>query len=351
MKRALALVAVAVVVLSLFSGVAAAQETRSGETVVVGEDETVDGDLTAFGGTVVIQGTVDGDLTAFGGDVLIEGEVTGDAEAFAGNVRVTGDVGGEMGAAAGNVAVGEGANVGALSAAGGNVAVEGTVEGDVEAAAGSVSLGPEAAIGGDLTYGGELNQHPDAEVAGSVSEESTSGPVPAPIGELPTPPTWLGPLYWLLVNLVLGAILLAAFPWFSEDLARIASEKALKSGAVGALTLVGIPISLGLVAVTVVGIPLSLAGIGLFVVLLWIGAVYGRFALGAWLLSLADVESRWAALVVGLIVVALVGLVPFLGGLVELLVLLLGLGALVLTCRERYVDRRTGRAERPATTR
>lgn len=351
MRRALALLAVAVVVLSLFSGVAAAQETRSGETVVVGEDETVDGDLTAFGGTVVIQGTVDGDLTAFGGDVLIEGEVTGDAEVFAGNVRVAGDVGGEVGAAAGNVTIGEGASVGALSAAGGNVAIEGEVIGDVEAAAGSVSLGSEAVVGGDLNYGGELNQHPDAEVAGSVSEESTSGPVPGPIGELPAPPTWLGPLYWLLVNLVLGAILLAAFPWFSGDLARTAREETLKSGGVGAIALVGIPISLGLVAVTVVGIPLSLVGALLFVVLVWIGSVYGRFALGAWLLSLADAENRWIALVVGLVVVAAVGLVPFLGGLVELLVLLLGLGALVLALYGRYDDARAGRAERPATTR
>lgn len=350
MRRAFALLAVAVVGVSLFSGVATAQETRSGETVVVGEDETVDGDLTAFGGTVVIQGTVDGDLTAFGGDVLIEGEVTGDAEAFAGNVRVTGDVGGEVGAAAGNVVVSESATVGALSAAGGNVAVEGTVEGDVEAAAGSVSLGPEAVVGGDLTYGGELNQHPDAEVAGSVSEESTSGPVPAPIGELPTPPTWLGPLYWLLVNLVLGAILLAVFPRFSDGLARTAREEALKSAGVGVLALVGIPIALGLVAVTVVGIPLTLVGILLFVVLLWIGSVYGRFALGAWLLSLADAENRWAALAVGLLVVALVGLIPFMGGFVDLVVLLLGLGALVLALYGRYGERAHERGE-PATTR
>lgn len=347
MKRALALVAVAVVVLSLFSGVAAAQETRSGETVVVGEDETVDGDLQAFAGTVVIQGTVDGDLTAFGGDVLIEGEVTGDAEAFAGNVRVTGDVGGEVGTAAGNVTIGENASVGALSAAGGNVAVEGTVAGDVEAAAGSVSLGPGAVVEGDLTYGGELNRHPDAEVVGSVSEESTSGPVPAPIGELPTPPTWLGPLYWLLVNLVLGAVLLAAFPRFSDAVATTARTAALKSGGVGVLALVGIPIALGLVAITLVGIPLSIAGALLFAPLLWVGSVYGRFALGAWLLALADAENRWVALALGLVVVALVGLIPYLGGLIEFLVLLLGLGALSLALYDRYGE---SRADEPTAT-
>ncbi|MCL7416222.1 MAG: polymer-forming cytoskeletal protein [Halalkalicoccus sp.] len=336
MERALSVLAAVLVVLSLFSGVAAAQETRSGETVVIEEDETVEGDLTAVASTVVVQGTVDGDLTAFGGDVLIEGEVTGDAEAFAGTVRVTGDVGGEVNAAAGTVVVSEGASVGALSAAGGNVAIEGTVAGDVEAAAGSVSLGSEAVVGGDLTYGGELNRHPDAEVAGSVSEESTTGPVPAPIGELPTPPTWLGPIYWLLVNLVLGAVLLAAFPRFSDGVATTARTAALKSVGVGVLVLVGVPIALGLVAVTLVGIPLSVAGALLFALLLWIGSVYGRFALGAWLLALADAENRWIALVLGLVVVAVVGLLPYLGEFVDLLVLLVGLGALSLALYGRY---------------
>jgi cytoskeletal protein CcmA (bactofilin family) len=336
MRRVFMALMALLVVTSLFAGVAAAQETRSGDTVVVEEGETV-GDLTAFAGTVVIQGTVDGDLEAFGGDVLVEGEVTGDVDAFAGNVRITGEVAGEVSAAAGNVVVAEGATVGSLSAAAGNVAVEGTVAGSVNAAAGSVTLGPEASIEGDLTYGGELNRHPDAEVAGTVTEESPAAPTP--IGEVPTLPPWLGPLYWTLVNLLLGAVLLAVFPRFSDGVAATARTEALKSGGVGLLALVGIPIALVLVAVTVVGIPLSIAGGFAFALLLWIASVYGRFAVGAWLLSLADAENRWVALVVGLLAVLLVGLIPFLGGLVELLVLLLGLGALSLALYTRYGER------------
>ncbi|KYH26928.1 polymer-forming cytoskeletal [Halalkalicoccus paucihalophilus] len=336
MKRALSVLAAVLVVLSLFSGVAAAQETRSGETVVIEEGETVKGDLTAVAGTVVVQGTVDGDLTAFGGDVLVEGEVTGDADAFAGTVRVAGDVGGEVSAAAGTVVVSEDASVGALSTAGGNVAIDGTVAGDVEAAAGSVSLGPDAVVGGDLTYDGALNRHPDATVAGTVREGSPASPVPAPIGEIPTPPPWLGPVYWLLVNLVLGAVLLAAFPRFSDGVSTTARTETLKSVGVGVLALVGVPIALGLVAITLVGIPLSVAGALVFALLLWVGSVYGRFALGAWLLALADAENRWVALALGLVVVAVVGLLPYLGGFVDLLVLLVGLGALSLALYGRY---------------
>lgn len=350
MGRVPAVLAALLVIASLLSGVAAAQETRSGDSVVVEEGETVDGDLTAFAGTVVVQGTVDGDLEAFGGDVLIEGEVAGDVDAFAGNVRVAGDVGGEVSAAAGTVVVGQDATVGALSAAGGNVAIEGTVAGDAEAAAGSVTLGSGAVVEGDLAYGGELNRHPDAEVAGTVTQEATAAPTP--LGEVPTPPPWLGPLYWLVVNLVLGAVLLAILPRFSERVALTARAEPAKSGGVGLLALVGIPIALVLIAITIVGVPLSIAGGFLFALLLWIASVYGRFAVGTWLLSLADVTNRWAALVVGLLAVLLVGLIPFLGGLVELLVLIVGLGALSLALYERYGDRgRRAEMGRTAATR
>lgn len=351
MRRVLAILVVLAVVASLPGAVAAQDgETRSGETVVIEEGETV-GDLTAFAGTVVIQGTVDGDLEAFGGDVLVEGEVTGNVDAFAGNVRVVGEVGGEVSAAAGNVVVAEGASVGSLSAAAGNVAIEGRVAGDVDAAAGSVTLGPAATVEGDLTYGGELNRHPDAQVAGSVTEESPGAPTP--FGEVPTLPPWLGPLYWSLVNLVLGAVLLAVFPRFSDRVAATARTEPARSGGIGLLALVGIPVALALVAITVVGIPLTVAGAFVFVLLVWVASVYGRFAVGAWLLSLADAENRWAALVVGLLVVLVVSLIPFLGGLVEFLVLLVGLGALSLALYERYGDggrsRPTGAAGTPET--
>ncbi len=340
MKRAFVILIALLMVTSLTSGIAAAQETRSGDRVVIEAGETV-GDLQTFAGTVVVRGTVDGNLTAFGGDVVIAGAVTGDVEAFAGNVRVTGEVGGEMSAAAGNVVVSEGATIGALSAAGGNIVIAGTVEGNAETAAGSVTLGPGAVVGGDLSYGGELQRHPDAQVVGSVTEEATTGPMP--VGGVPSLPWWLGGVYWLLVNLALGAVLLAVFPRFSDGIAATARTDALKSGGVGLLALVGIPLALVVLAVTIVGIPLTIAGAFLFALLLWIGSVYGRFAVGAWLLSLADIEHRWAALILGLLAVLLVGFVPILGGLVEFLVLLVGLGAVALALYGRYGGRRVRR--------
>src|ERR1700687_5738869 len=85
--------------------------------------------------------------------------------------------------------------------------------------------------------------------------------------------------------------------------------------AVAAITLVGFPLSLMLLAVYLTAIYLAKV---------WVGAFLGRILLkpaggtkGDWLLGL----------LVGLLILTIVGFIPYLGGLVHLGVVCLGLGA------------------------
>lgn len=340
----IALVVVLFVVLSVMPGVAAAA-TRSGGTVVVEADETIDDDLEAFGGTVVVRGTVTGDLEAFGGTVVVEGTVDGDVQATGGTVQVLGTVGGDVSAAGGSVDVAEGAEIGgSLEAGAGSVAVDGIVRGDARLSGESVSLGDTAQIDGNLVYDGDLSQAEGAAVAGSVTQEDGLSIGPGSDFSLPT---GIFAVYGALVSLLLGAVLLLAFPGTSATIAERATDSPLRTGGVGLLALVAIPIVLFVVAITVVGIPLALAGGVTFALLLWLGSVYGRFVLGTWLLSLADVENRWAALVVGVVVVALLGLIPVVDPLVTLAVFLLGFGALVAVIWERYRESRRSKRQAP----
>jgi hypothetical protein len=273
----------------------------------------------ATGGSIVVAatGVVDGDLSAIGGSVLVEGTVGGDAAVSAGSILVR-----------------EGASVGGtLEAAAGSVRMDGQVAGDARLAGETVTVGPTAAIGGDLLYdAGTAAIAPGASVTGAVRAEAgvvDVGPEVAP----PAVPRGVGAVYGLLANLVLGAALLVVVPRFTGAVTGVGTREALRSGGVGFLALVGVPIALVLVAVTIVGIPLSLAGLVAFALLLWVAFVYGSLVAGTWLLSLLDREGRWLALVSGLVAVALVGLVPFVGGVVRFLVLLVGLGAFVLAVR------------------
>ncbi len=73
-------------------------EPSLGGTVIVDSNQLVCNDLTAFGGTVVINGTVRGDVVVFGVNLVIAGTVVGNVDLYGGTVtldsssRVLGDI-------------------------------------------------------------------------------------------------------------------------------------------------------------------------------------------------------------------------------------------------------------------
>ena len=305
--------------------VAAQSESRSGATVVVEEGEMID-ELEAFAGTVIIEGTVTGDVSAVAGSVQIDGAVGGDVEAAAGSVQIDGSVDGDVEAAAGSLEITDGATIGGdLTTGAASVLIDGTLEGDAKIGAETIQLGDDASVAGDLRYGGSLEGNTDA-VAGEITEDSSIGidltGTAVPIA------SWLFSAYVLALNLLLGAALLALFPRFTDGIADRVATDPLRAGLAGFALLVGIPVLLVAAAITVIGIPFAVVGAFGFALLVWIGIVYGRYAVAAWLLSLVGVDNRWLALVVGLVAGAVLAQLPVLGGLLNLLVFLLGLGAL-----------------------
>ena len=342
-ERVPAVLVALLLVLSVLPGVVAA-ETRTGGAIVVGPDETVTGGLDAFAGDVIVRGTVRGDLNAFAGDVTIAegGRVTGDLSGFSGSVTVAGVVEGDLSGAAGSITLTETGRVGGDVAGGaGSVTLAGTVDGNVAVGAESVVLRETARVGGDLRYDAETFVN-EGVVEGSVVRDPSIGTgvgsgfdvgVPGVVSNV------VVGVYALVVNFLLGAVLLAVLPTFTGRVTEYARTEPLVAGGVGLLTLVGVPFVLVLLLLTIVGIPLSLVGFVVFGLSAWVAAVVGRIAVGEWLTSLADVENRWLSLVVGLLAVAVLVRVPVLGGLFELLVLLLGLGALTAVLYRSYRDR------------
>jgi len=77
-----------------------------------------------------------------------------------------------------------------------------------------------------------------------------------------------------------------------------------------------------------------------FIVAVWVGMVYAQYAAGDWLLEKAGYESRFLALIVGLVVVTGLGRVPVVSGIVQLAVILLGLGAVGTGLYAAYQDDR-----------
>lgn len=339
LERFAVLFLLAAVVLAAVPAPALAQsESGAAGTIVVEEGETVDS-IDAVAGTVIVRGTVTGDVNGLAGNVYVHGEVGGDLSVAAGNLEITGAVVGDVAAGAGNIVLAEEATIGGdLQAGAGNVRIDGTVDGDATVGAETIALGENAAIGGNLRYDGDL-EGDTGVVAGDVTRDRTLGPQIAPsfqpLGSA------LFAVYALVTNLLLGAALLGLFPRFSAAVADRVATDPLRSGLTGAGVLVGVPLLLTALAITIVGLPLGLVGALLFALLAWVAVVYGRFAVAAWLLSRVDVTNRWLALVVGLAGAAALVRLPYVGGLSNLVLFLLGLGALSLALYGQVRDRRS----------
>ena len=344
-RLVIALLVAIVVIGAVPATVTAQSDARAGGTVVVEEGETIDS-LQAVGGTVIVRGTVTGDVSAAGGDVQIEetGQVDGDLEGGAGSVTIAGTVDGDVEVAAGSVTVAENGTVnGTFTAGAGTVVIDGTLEDDAEIGADTIRLGETASIAGDLRYDGDLEGNTDA-VAGDIEEDPSLGVDVAPTVQPFA--AWLFTVYSFVINLLLGAVLLALFPRFSGRVADSVATGPIRTGLIGLGVFIGVPILLIALAITIVGIPLSIIGTLVFALLLWIGVIYGLFAIAAWVLSLVGISNRWLALILGLLVGAGLSLVPIVGGVVNLLVLLLGLGAIA---RALSGHRRSARNRRSGT--
>lgn len=331
---------VLVVVLGVVPGVVAADQ-RMGSSVVIGPDEVVTGGLEVAAGTVVIDGRVEGDLSGAAGSVVINGEVTG-------NVQV----------GTGSLTVGEDAVVGGnLDAGAGSIVVAGTVRGDATLGADTVRLADTARFDGNVEYdAGTFVREDGAVVSGALVRNDdlvVVGSGDAGFGAFDFSPVWFA---WnLVVTLAVGAVLLALLPARSAQVVRTALSRPVDAGIAGVLGLVAAIVGIVLLVVTIVGIPVALLGAIVFALVAWAGSIYGRIAVGDWVLDRLDVDGgRWGGLLLGVVGVALVGLIPVLGGIVELVVFVLGFGALALLTYEHYRGGReaatpdAGDTERPA---
>lgn len=328
------------------AGVATAQSFEGAAgTVIVEEGSTYDS-IDGVAGTIVIRGTVTGDVSGAAGTIHVteSGVVEGSIEGAAGTVRIDGTVNGDVKTGAGTLEIGESGTIGGtLQGGAGYIRIDGAIDGDVKVGSQTLVVGPSAVIGGEFRYdAADFERHNDATFNGDVvRDRSLSGQFGPRAGDFTGfhLPSWASTLYEFMANLVLGVLLLFAFPRFSTGVANRVADEPLKSGGVGLVTLIAIPIALVLIMLTIIGIPVGILGIIAFAFMIWVGVVYGQYAIGSWVLGLLGGDNRWLALVGGLAGFAIIGVIPILGSFLELIAFLLGLGALALGLRATYRDR------------
>ena len=240
------------------------RESRGGESVVVGGDESGHG-------TSITVNAGDAGLVRLFADARVPAGVT-----------VPGDV----------------------IAVFGSADVAGTVQGDVVAVFGSTRLRPGANVEGDaVAIGGVLDQPPGAHVSG----QSVAIGIMSPGWGVPTMATLLtGVLLGWVATLILGWLLALLFPERMLRIGGTASRHGAGSFFLGLLSAPLFVIALVLLFITVVGIPFALLLPFVYLLAIWAGQIAGSYVLGCKILRRRPGEGGlMAPIVVGTLLVAL----------------------------------------------
>jgi cytoskeletal protein CcmA (bactofilin family) len=327
-------------------------------------DKRIEGDAFLAGGRVAVRGPVKGDVVLAGGDINVADTVGQNMYAGGASLVLSSQVAGNARVASGQVIISQrGGIVGKATIAAANfrlagrvgrylvvyaesVRIDGEVGGDLHIAARSIEIGPDAKIRGKLLYRSpqQAKIDPAALIAGGVTREELAWPRQE-VDSMARIATWISIGLLALSLLVVGAIMILAFPDFSAAAALTVRSDAWKSLGLGFALLLCVPVGALLLMITVVGVPLGLLLLFFYPVMLLLGYLTGALFLGdrvaAWIGKRRGVVVkpgwRYIALAAALVALLLVCKIPFAGIPVLFLVLLLGLGAFWLRAYRGYV--------------
>lgn len=216
---------------------------------------------------------------------------------------------------------------------GGSLTVSGRVKGDAVAVGGSLYLKDRARVGGNaVSVGGVIEKSPRAVVKGDVTEVSFAG-----MGGI-TPGMAAGGLtIFSLLSfigfLVLVIVLVALFPSQLGKVSSAVEDNLLKTFLYGLLVIILFVPVIILLAISIAGIVL----IPVWAILVAVAGLFGYIGaahfIGQKILKAAKltVKTMMVEALVGIIVLALIGLVPFAGWIIKAILSCMGLGAVALT--------------------
>ena len=307
----------------------------AGRRVTIGAD--IGGSLVAFGADVTVAAPVGDSVTAAGYDVGIGARVGGNLRAAGRNLSVSAPVGGS-----------------ALLTAG-SLTLDASVAGDAAIDAAQVVFGPKAAVGGTLMLYGphaetlvvpgsvapadRIERHPDARTphAGPVAVGAEGA------GRTGWSAIAVGFAIGVAVLAVLAFLVALVAPRRAEDVADQLAEAPVRTVWIGFLTLSVLLGACAIAIMTIVGVlavPLILL---VTAIACFLGYLFAVYVLGraVWVridrLAPDTVWERAVAALIGAALVSLVGLVPFVGWPLLLLLTLAGLGALsIATFRPEF---------------
>jgi len=361
------IVSLLAILLMTFTTVAVlAFDVRRGDIVTVASEEVIDSDLYVAGGTIIIDGTINGDLIAAGKIIRVNGPVNGSIIAIGGTVNINGEVthavrvigetlnisgtiGRDLLVAGDKVSMASTAEIGSdLLLGAGTALIDGLIKGNINSGVESLTIASTASIQGKLTYisENEANIQSGAQIMGpithklpDVKERLAVGTHKLPyVKERLTPAGLWGKVIGFLMTLVLGIIIILLAPRRVKAVTESIRTRPWASLGWGAIILIFTPIAALIVCITIIGLPLGLITLVLYSIAIYLTQLFAGLLIGQLIIGASrGVETKAAivgALALGLAILSLLKLIPYLENVIGLATVLFGLGAILVSERK-----------------
>lgn len=301
-----------------------------------GQSVTVSGNVGesvhALARRVRLTGSAGRDVYAAARDVELRGPVAGDVTAFGVRVELSGSSGDDVLLGGREIEV-SGPVAGDAMLLGETVEIAAPISGSVRIRASEIRFGPAARIDGTLEY---WTAAPVAIPAGVIAPDRVTFQRTDTRGQAEgRTPLDRGVAFGVgvLVMLALAAIFAALVPRRLDEVHDRAAERPWLNLLLGGVLLSGIFGSILVLAASIIGIPLIPVVILLAPVALLAAYLTAAFSLGRLSLGLAKAQRRdgwlgvFTAMAVGVVLLAILRLVPIFGWMVLVLAITAGLGA------------------------
>ncbi len=324
-------------------------------------DEDITGDLYIGGKTITINGNIEGDLVVVGEEITVNGDVSDDLRALGGTISITGNIGDDLIATGGRLDVGSSTLIGgSLIVGNGYANIMGTINEDIRGGGGRITLGgvvyrdvlleiqetlmltSTAKINGNLVYTGLREAKLDNDqVAGYIEfnkqavEDKSFG---KQIGDFFTKWHLIFLFLKYLSILLLTIIIVSLSPACLMRGSKIATEHPWRSLGLGFVIAICAVAATIILMMTMIGIPIAAMVVAILVISMYVAKVFAGTFIGSLLIKPKKM-TKWKLFgitALGLFILLVIDIVPFIGWLASVVVLFIAFGALWTHKKELY---------------
>lgn len=290
--------------------------------------KTIQGIFFAAGNNVTLEGLSEYGMFA-GNSITVSSNITKDLFVAANSVYFTNKsfIGRDAYIAANNVYITTIIN-GDLKIMANNVLLsDTTIYGDVDIDCSSLKIGSDVTITGTLSYNEDANYSAtniDNIDSIIIKEEKYFEEY-----EVSFEDNLLSWIFKIVSLLIVCYVINLVFPKFYKAIdTKITTNNIFKKMGIGLIMLVCIPVASIFVMLTGIGVPLGLIVLVMYVVILYLSIIPCIYVIGNLLLTktFKKKDNVYISLIIGILVIELINLIPFIGGFIYFLFMLIGLG-------------------------